>query len=421
MGIVYFLGVWMRVEEILSRPSIFRDRNVLSPHFIPDTLLHRDREIESIVRILAPSSKRMKPKSIFIYGKTGTGKTSTVKHIMKFSDQLCAIFAYVNCRIYNSKYKVLQKVGKTFIGELDKTGFGLSHIYERLVAFAAGKQIIIILDEIDMVKDVDDLLYMLGRSNDEIIDGGITIIGISNSLSFKERLDARSKSSLYEDEMVFAPYSASQIHDILKERSKIGFEPDVVQESALNLIAAISAQTSGDARYALRLLIRAGEVADSKRLKTVTDREVETARMNVEDDVIIEAVSTLPEHQQILLLGLATLTTGGSSYAKLGGGGEGAGAANVDGIEPFFMSGELYEQYAKTCNALGRQKRSARWYREYLTDLEMLGLISMVETSTGIRGRSRLIKLCYDAKRLKPILEKSLSCGIAGGHSDGKS
>ena len=408
----------MSVEEILARPSIFRDRNVLSPHYIPDNLVHRERELERIVRILAPTTKGVKPRNIFIYGKTGTGKTSTVKHVMKDGARLGAVFAYVNCRIYNSKYKVLQKIGKTFIQELDKTGFGLSHIYEKLVSFAMGKQVVLVLDEIDMVKDADDMVYMLTRSNDDIVNGGMTIIGISNSLSFKERLDDRSKSSLYEEEMVFPPYTAGQLHDILLDRVKAGFEPGSVQESALNLISAVCAQTSGDARYALLLLIHAGEIADGKKLRSLTDKEVESAKTNVEDDVIIEAVSTLPEHQQILLYGLATLSAGGSSYGRLLGNGaagqaivQGASAdAVLDGSERFFMSGELYEQYSKMCNVLGRRKRSARWYREYLTDLEMLGLVAMMETGPGIRGRSRLIKLCYDSGRIKPILEKSLGC-----------
>ena len=75
---------------------------------------------------------------------------------MKYGDKLGALFAYVNCRVYNSKYKIFQKVGKTFIRELDKTGFGLSFIYEKLISFAANKQIVIVLDEIDMIKDADD-------------------------------------------------------------------------------------------------------------------------------------------------------------------------------------------------------------------------------------------------------------------------
>ena len=55
-----------------------------------------------------------------------------------------------------------------------------------------------ILDEIDGVKDLDDLIYTLTRINSDIKAGGVTIIGISNRVSFKESLDPRSLSTLYE-------------------------------------------------------------------------------------------------------------------------------------------------------------------------------------------------------------------------------
>ena len=40
---------------------------------------------------------------------------------------------------------------------------------------------------------------------------------------------------------------------------------------------------------------------------------------------------------------------------------------------------------------------TARWYREYLNDLEMLGLITTVESGRGMRGHTRLIRPGYSA------------------------
>ncbi len=390
-------------SDILSKPSIFKDRNVLSPHFIPESLPFRESQIERIMTNISPALKGQRPRNIFIYGTTGTGKTSSVKNIMEQFDSMSVPTAkviYLNCRVYNSRYRALQKVAKSFIPGLDKSGFGISFFYEKLMEYLqnGGIRLIIVIDEVDMVKDLDDLLYTLTRINDELTKGGLSLIGISNKLSFKDKLDPRSRSTLYENEMVFHPYSAVQLQKILRQRADMGFSGNAVSESAINLAAAIAAQESGDARYALKLLLRAGEIADEYGSTSLTEKEVEEARKSVDEDIAVEAITTLPEHQQLVLYGIANLSLGGSRYTKLG-----------EEDSNLLISGEVYEEYSRACKSFNRKKRSARWYREYLNDLEMLGLITMVESGKGMRGRTRLIKIDYPAQKIKHLIEKNFS------------
>ncbi|MEW6328851.1 MAG: orc1/cdc6 family replication initiation protein [Candidatus Micrarchaeota archaeon] len=389
-------------HDILSRATLFKNRDVLSPHYIPDTLPHRDREIEAIMKVLSPALKGQKPRNLFVYGKTGTGKTSCVKYVMeKFSDMKSpSRISYTNCRVYNSRYRIFFKAVKDFIPESAASGYGVSYLYEKLLDWVEsdGKSLILVLDEIDMVKDLDDLIYTLTRSNDDLKKGSVSMLGISNKISFKDKLDPRSRSALYETELVFSPYNSRQLQAILAQRVELGFKPGVVERSAINLSAAIAAQETGDARYALKLLLRAGELADEHGEPKVTDKHVENARKSVEEDISVDAISTLPEHQQLVLCAIATLSLEGGKYSKLG-----------DTSENFLLSGEVYEEYERVSRRFKKEARSARWFREYLNELEMLGLITMIESGKGQRGHTRLIRIAYSPEKVRKLIENCLS------------
>jgi len=393
-------------SELINRPTLFADRNVLSPHYIPETLPHRDKEIEKLMANLYPVLKNERPHNTFLYGKTGTGKTCCVKHVLsKLSEHKSSCkTCYVNCRMHNSRYRVIQKMAKELLPELDSMGFGLAMLHEKVMGAvqAGGIHIIAVLDEVDMVKDLDDLLYTLTRANDELTSGSISVIGISNRLSFKDQLDPRSKSSLCENEMVFPPYTAVQLQAILKQRAKTGFKPHSIDDGAINLASAITASETGDARYALKLIMKAAEITDEKGASKITDHEVEEARRSVDKDVAFEAISTLPDHQQIVLLAIANLTIDKGKNTRLTSGSQGE-------EESFITSGEAYEEYSKTAKKFRKPVRSARWFREYINDLEMLGLITTLESGSGMRGRTRLIKIGHTALDVQKIIMKNFS------------
>jgi cell division control protein 6 len=223
------------------------------------------------------------------------------------------------------------------------------------------------------------------------------MVGISNKLSFKDSLDPRSKSSLYETEMIFQPYTAEQLKKILDQRISEGFEKDTVDPSAVNLTAAITSQESGDARYALKLLNKAGEIAEQGGRKKVIDDDVEAARKKVEIDLTVETVSTLPEMHQVVLYAICDLSASGSKYSRL------------EGMQDCMLfSGEVYEEYERICKKLKKRARSSRWYKEYLNDLEVLGLITTTPSGKGVRGQTTLIRMSQDPKAVLELLKTNL-------------
>ncbi len=396
----------MEVQEVSQ--NIIRDRNVLSPHYVPDELPFREREMDEIMRTVSPVTRGQKPRNLFVYGKTGTGKTCSTRRVMDKLQQSpgSAAMTYINCRIYNSRYRIMQKILKQFVPELEKSGFGLPFLYEKMIELMnRGTQFLVVLDEVDMVRDLDELVYTLTRSNDEAKAGGVSIIGISNKLSFKNELDARSKSSLYESEMIFAPYTAPQLQQILRQRAQLGIMDGAAEDSAVNLAAAIAAQETGDARYALKLFEKAAEITEREGRKRITDAEVEAARKKVEIDLAAETVNTLPENHQLVLYAIARLAVRGSKYSKL----------ELENESGFLISGEVYEEYERAAKQAGRRARSSRWYKEYLSDLETLGLVALTLSGKGMRGHTTLIKLGYEPKDMLELLSKRLQLGGANG------
>ena len=255
-----------------------------------------------------------------------------------------------------------------------------------------------VLDELDKVKDIDDLVYSLSRGNDELESGSITIIGISNNLMFKEKLDPRTRSSLCEREMVFDPYNATELKEILVERSKVAFKEGCVSDSAISLAAAFAAQESGDARTAVMLLQRAGEIADIEQKTIVTDNEVTKAKASVEEEIILSMVSTLPMQQQLVLYAISQMTLQKKGLKKVTG--------EVE--EGVLFSGEIFETYLELAKKFNERTISSRWYRQYINELEMYGLILVTNSGKGIKGQTRLIKLGFDANKIKIALEKEL-------------
>lgn len=392
----------MPLNDLLGESQIFLNREVLSPHYTPKKLVFREKEINSIEKAVAPALKGMRGRNLFIYGKTGTGKTSCVNYVIeeiKNIPNTKARISYINCRIYSSRFKVLSKIISDHLPTYSKRGYGAVDLYERIRNWIEedSKVFVAVLDEIDMVKDLDDLIYTMTRINSDIKAGGLSIIGISNKISFKDELDPRSLSTLYETELVFPPYYATEIYAIIKERSDMGFKEGVMDDDILHFVASLAAKEGGDARLGLKILSKIGEMADERGLTRITMKEAQDAAKSAEDEIVYELIGTLPEHQKLVLYSIALLTQSGGTYKKL-----------TDGVDTYLFSGEIYNRYKSLSESMKKEPKSERWYRKYLSELEMQGLIASFESGKGIRGHTKLVKLLSPSRKTKDIIEKGM-------------
>ena len=199
--------------------------------------------------------------------------------------------------------------------EVPMTGWPTDRVYS--VFFDAvdysERVVVIMLDEIDKLveKSGDDTLYNLSRMNSELENSRVSIIGISNDLKFTDFLDPRVKSSLGEEEIVFPPYDANQLRDILQHRAEVAFKDGALSEDVIPLCAAFAAQEHGDARRALDLLRTAGELAERSQSETIVEDHVRRAQDKIELDRVVEVVRTLPTQSKLVLFSIILLEKNG--------------------------------------------------------------------------------------------------------------
>ncbi len=233
---------------------------------------------------------------------------------------------------------------------------------------------IVVLDEIDSLikKSGNDTLYSLTRINADLKKAKVSIIGISNDLTFKDYLDPRVLSSLSEEEMVFKPYEAPEITDILIERAGLAFRPNALDNGVINLIAAIAAQEHGDARRAMDLLRVSAEIAEREHSEMITQSHVKKAQGAIERNTITEVISTLPLQSKIVISSIYLL----ESTIK----------------EPDTVStGDVYEKYVQLCRESGMDSLTQRRVGDLINELDALGIITARVVSRGRHGRTKEI------------------------------
>jgi len=383
----------MSLFESFSRESrIFTNREYLRHTYTPDRLLHREEQIRLLARVLAAPLRGEAPSNVLIYGKTGTGKTAVVRFLLRELERtptpLRVMGVYMNCENVNTQYRVLARITSHLLQELRErlgpfefqraglperiptTGWPTDQVLEVLVRVLEHerKLVIIALDEIDkLLGSGDEILYKLSRLNCDLTSSRISFIGISNSADFLDSLDPRVRSSLGEVQVVFPPYNAPQLKDILEERAKLGFRKGVLAEGVTGLCAALSASEHGDARKALDLLRTAGEVAEERGSERVELDHVREASSRLQRAAIEEVLQTLPLHQKLVLLAIVVLKQNGCHLSF----------------------GEIYRYYKRICeHNPNLSPVSPRAVKNYLDELDMLGILSTAVVSRGRGGRT---------------------------------
>ncbi len=390
-------------DTFIKKESLFQDKKVLQSNYTPETLLHRNEQINQIASTLAPALKLEKPSNLFVYGKTGTGKTVSTKYTA--SELMAAAqkqnralkIIYINCKlkkVADTEYRLVAQLASHFGKAIPPTGLPTDEVYKIFYsAIDKDKQtVILILDEIDQLvkKAGDSILYNLTRINEELKNAQVSIIGISNDLTFIDTIDPRVKSSLSEEEIIFPPYNALQIQDILHQRAKHAFKPGVVEQGVIEKCAAYAAREHGDARRALELLRVAGEVAERNNFPLIKMEHIDAAEEKIERDRLIDLLTTQPKQAQAALYSIIMVCS--KKKGKI-------------------FTGEVYEIYRRVCAKANFRPLTQRRISDIIAELDMLGIINAKVISKGRYGRTREIALASlntSIDKIKKILEESL-------------
>ncbi len=433
-------------DDLLSGEPIFENKEVLRPSYTPRELPHRNDQINRMATILVSALRGETPSNILIYGKTGTGKTASAKFVSQELESTsqkydvpCEV-EYINCEVTDTQYRVLAQLANTFVEknrsviteriercrdlrsaatddptalgstefstveevdtrieeleadgedmeEVPMTGWPTDRVYTSFFDAVDYHErvVVIMLDEIDKLveKSGDDTLYNLSRMNSELENSRISIMGISNDLKFTDFLDPRVKSSLGEEEIVFPPYDANQLRDILQHRADTAFKTGALTDDVIPLCAAFAAQEHGDARRALDLFRTAGELAERSQAETVAEKHVRQAQDKIELDRVVEVVRTLPTQSKIVLFAVILL--------------EKNGVHNIN-------TGEVFNIYKRLCEEIDADVLTQRRVTDLISELDMLGIVNAVVVSKGRYGRTKEMGLSVPVEETEAVL-----------------
>lgn len=401
------------MTQFSNTSPIFQREEVLREEYHPDDLPERTDEVEDLHMSLAPAARGVGANNVFLHGKAGQGKTAAAKaklaelqaHAEKESDHLDLTTAYVSCESHDlsTSYKAASRIYQELTGNNRPTGHATDVVMDMMFEAMneVGGTIIIVLDEIDTLGDDDRILYSLprARAQDYVEDHVFpSIIGISNDLQWRDNLSPKVKSSLYDDSVLFSPYDATQLQQILRRRAAKAFrdteltpidevnadgDPEgtvveidqsgqeylfrsgVLTDDVIPLVAALSAQDTGDARQAIKYLRKAGELADKHGDDQVGAEHAREAQALVEREAVVEAMREMTTQAHLALAALTALELSGDAPVR---------------AKP------IYGVYKSVASRIDADKLGQRRFKDHLRELDMQGIADGEKVTAGSIG-----------------------------------
>ncbi|WP_224338508.1 Cdc6/Cdc18 family protein [Haloprofundus halobius] len=363
-------------EPIFAREELLDIRHIPGP----ERIVGRDTHMQRVANAVNPAIFGRPPKHLLIYGKTGTGKSLVSRHVTErlgaeaAKDDVTVRTAFVDCGEENTETSAVKTIASQLNESLEtgisvpERGLATGDYYKRLwrILDARCDVALILLDEIDMLDD-DEILRKLSRAgeNNRVSRCSIGVIGISNKIDYPDQLTERVKSSFQHDEIVFKPYTADQLGDILDNRCD-AFRPGVLGDDVIPLTSALAAQEHGDARKAIDILRNAGRIATEEESTEVVVDHVRKAKERTEANRFNEIVAGTPVQGKAILLALAMLT--------------------LVADETEFSTKRVYDTYTTIVSEIGMDQLSERRVNEILQEQAFLNVINSTRTSRG-RGR----------------------------------
>ncbi len=233
--------------------KIVVNAEILSPSFLPDILVHREKEVAVV------SSQANNGVNTFIYGPSGSGKTAVLKKVCVESSSTARRVFYVDCSLYQTTNAVLRET------LTDRLVFSRSNydLLKKLKEWTLQHKATVCLDHFERTKEPEIVTKLLGI--------GLAVVMSGNNEDNLEELDIRTRSFI-SSIIAFAPYSIDQATSILKSRAEQALAKYTFKEST---IRKITDNTKGNIALAITILRACALLAESRGKRTIEEVNVD--------------------------------------------------------------------------------------------------------------------------------------------------
>jgi len=355
----------------------------------------RDAEIKELSSHFAGILRGDHPCHIAIWGKTGTGKTLTMCYFLNLLAEMCSqqniSLRHIHLDLSNPRpcFRALNDLACLLnASKKYQKGISLEEMMSRIENKLADYKgyLLLFIDEVDNVRrDMDNFMRFLVRRLPQRIPAKLILILVSNRLDWPEMLDARIKSFLKVNELIFKPYNAVDLKHILRIRIEKAIAPNSIAAGVIEKIAALASRQHGDARKAVGLLAKSAYIAEKNGSKTITLETVDMAAGQLDMDRYISLLRSAPAHLKATMASIihALQTTNTSCLA----------------------TGQAYEAYLSFCGKINLRPLSNRAFADIIAELDIYSLIRTRIISKGRYGRTREIILDMPESMIDRIKE----------------
>ena len=363
----------MAIEDILMYDeSLFQNINAFDPDYMPQNYNFRDTQMEAMAMSIRPAIRGGQPSNAIVLGSPATGKTTAIRKVFELVEKTTekVVCVYINCQLHTTRFGIFSQIYKKMFGHIPpETGVPFSRIYDQIMKDLQKneKSLVIALDDVNYLfqsKNANKVFYDMLRAYEEYPGVKTAIFAILSDLEFKYAFDKNVNTVFIPQEINFPLYSYSEIEEILRNRAKAGFYPNVLSDDVLEQIAMYTYE-NGDLRIGINLLKSCGNIAEADASREILEKHYEKAIDSLVSVNIERTINSLNDTEKALL--------------KI--------IADYDGV---YTAGELFELFEDKTGA----RRSS--FNRTLDKLEFVRLIDTKFTGKGVKGNSREIILRFN-------------------------
>ena len=373
----------MGIQDILLYDeTIFRNIDAFNPDYVPENYIHRESQMEALAICLRPALRGGRPVNTVVLGSPATGKTTAINKIFEMVEETSdrVVCVYVNCQLHTTRFNIFSQIYNEIFGHMPpETGVPFSRIYGKIMKYLRDedKAMVVALDDVNYLfhsKNANKIFYDILRAHEEFKGVRTGIFAILSDIEFRYMLDKNVNSVFIPQEVIFDPYSPSEMRDILTDRIKAGFYPDVISDEILDMIVD-QASSAGDLRVGIDLLRVSGNFAEADASKTIEEKHVLEAMKSTGSVSLKSTLKTLSDQEKMLLKVIA------------------------ESGEDDLVAGDIYNSFKI------RTSTSYASFDRTLNKLEFLRLIDTKFTGKGVKGNSRMVILRFNPKEIVKCLK----------------